>query len=252
MTIHSLDDGQLPLFDSHRADTVLARSGPGTGPTRRTPSPDYRLRGLDLQAQGVLEPRARRARNRHESHRRHRRRRLVQATIVVVVGALVAVLLQGSVVQSYTVSSSSMVPTLNKGTGILVMKPQFLTGAVEVGDVVVVHQPADARCATGAPGADVVKRVIGLPGQTIWSDGPRIYVDGALLEEPGWYNVPFGELGTSRIPRTDIPAGSYYVLGDNRTDTCDSRAFGPVPESDVVGEVVSTITRNGHPFVHGI
>ena len=92
--------------------------------------------------------------------------------------------------------------------------------------------------------------MIGLPGQTIWSAGDRIYVDGRPLNESGWYNPPFGELGPTPIARTTIPADSYFVLGDNRTDPCDSRAFGPVAGSSLVGKVLATTTRGGHPSVH--
>ena len=74
--------------------------------------------------------------------------------------------------------------------------------------------------------------------------------DGQRLDEPTWRNPPFGELGGTEIGRTEIPAESYFVLGDNRTDTCDSRAFGPLHGSLLVGEVVATTARDGHPSVH--
>ena len=146
-----------------------------------------------------------------------------------------------------------MVPTLSSGTDVLVVKPSFLRGAIKAGDILVFRAPAGSSCASaGANAHQIVKRVIGLPGQTIWSAHGSIYVDGRRLREPGWYNPPFGELGQRRIVRTAIPTGSYFVMGDNRTDTCDSRAFGPMPKSHLVGKVVATLSRNGHPFVHGI
>jgi signal peptidase I len=92
--------------------------------------------------------------------------------------------------------------------------------------------------------------VIATPGQTIWSASGRVYVDGQLLNESGWYNPPFGELGPSEIAQTVVPAGSYFVLGDNRTDPCDSRAFGPIAGSTLVGKVLATTTRGGRPSVH--
>ena len=116
------------------------------------------------------------------------------------------------------------------------------------------HDRGDGfRCSSGGDDShDLVKRVIGLPGETIWSAEGSIYVNGQRLNEPGWYNPPFGELGPTEIARTNIPSGSYFVMGDNRTDTCDSRSFGPMPKSLLVGRVVATIARDGHPFVHSI
>jgi signal peptidase I len=146
-----------------------------------------------------------------------------------------------------------MVPTLQAGTEILVVKSSRLTGAVKAGDIVVFHARQGFNCNSGGDDSrHLVKRVIGLPGQTIWSARGNIYVDGRRLREPGWYNPPFGELGPTKIARTKIPLGSYFVMGDNRTDSCDSRSFGPIPRSLLIGKVVATISRNGHPFVHSI
>jgi signal peptidase I len=80
---------------------------------------------------------------------------------------------------------------------------------------------------------DLVKRVIGLPGETIESTpDQRIEINGQILNEP--YLPPGTALGPP-IPKQVIPAGHYFVMGDNRTDSSDSRFFGPVPRSYIVG-----------------
>jgi signal peptidase I len=215
--------------------------------------PDYRLRGLDLDAPVFTDASPRPVRTKHPANRRRRRRLLVQWAIVLVVIAVVAVLLRAFVVQPYSVGSTSMVPTLSPGTDVLVVKWSALTGAIKAGDVIVTHEPSNATCTPGGGHAhDVVARVIGLPGETIWSVAGTIYVNGQRLDEPGWYNPPSGEVGSADIVRTTIPQGSYFVMGDNRSDSCDSRSFGPVPRSLFIGTVVATIARNGHPVVHGI
>jgi signal peptidase I len=216
-----------------------------------TPRPrraaDYRLRGLDLDAPALADVPVRRSRR---SRPGRRRRWLVQWLVVLTVVALTAVVVRATVLQPFSVTSTSMVPTLHPGTDVLVVKPRLLTGGVHAGDIVVFRQPEGSSCGVPGDSRHLVSRVIALPGQTIWSEGDSIYIDGDLLDEPGWRNPPFGELGSTDIVPTEIPSGSYYVLGDNRTDTCDSRAFGPVRQSLLVGEVVATTARDGHPFVH--
>jgi signal peptidase I len=164
---------------------------------------------------------------------------------------IVALVLRALVLQPFSVPSPSMVPTLQVGDRILVVKSRLLSGPLKAGDIVVLHQPTGSGCNAGQGRTqDLVTRVIAQPGETIWSQGDSIYVDGRLLQEPGWYNPPFGHLGPSPIAPTQIPPGSYFVMGDNRTDECDSRSFGPVSRSLVVGKVAATILRHGHPHVH--
>jgi signal peptidase I len=151
----------------------------------------------------------------------------------------------------FTVPSLSMKPTLQPGDRIAVVPVGGSSPSpVPRGAVVVFREPAFFPCAGGAPAStaqDVVKRVIGMPGETIWSVGNAIFVDGKKLPDQGWYWSRYAEIGPTPITRQTIPANDYFVLGDNRTDSCDSRMFGPIAKSLIVGEVVAVVTRDGNP-----
>jgi signal peptidase I len=252
---------QPPLLLGQNGDAAGGDSGgakprnfvPGTGPPAPRPrrAPDYRLRGLDLDEQPLAVAPPPTIPTRHPRSRRRRGRLLFQWAVVLAVAALVAVTLRAWVVQPYSVSSSSMAPTLRAGTDVLVVKPSVLTGSISAGDIVVFHEPDGSRCGSGAGDShQLVARVIGLPGETIRSVNGTISINGRRLREPGWYNPSFGELGPTDTIRTHIPAGSYFVMGDNRMNRCDSRSFGPIPSSSLIGTVVATIARDGHPSVH--
>jgi signal peptidase I len=256
MTVHEPETEYVGAGVSHDAGPELVSVGQrprGNGapaPARRS---DYRLRGLDLEAQELAEAQRPLMRKKHASRGRRRRRLVIQWVAVLTFLAATAVLLRISVMQPYSVRSTSMVPTLQPGTNVLVVRPKLLTGSIKTGDIVVFHGPNPLSCrVAGDDSTELVKRVIGLPGQTIWSAKERIYIDGEPLKESGWYNPPYGEVGPTQIVPTTIPAGSYFVMGDNRTDPCDSRSFGPIAGSSLVGKVVITTTRNGHPYVRGI
>ena len=258
MTVKETQEDQLLP-----ADTELAASESEPGATEttrrrrisdapaRARKSDYRLRGLDLDAPALVEVKPRLVRKSHPSRRRRRRRLVLQWTVVLLLLAVTAVFLRTSVVRPYAVRSTSMMPTLQPGTNVLVLRPKTLTGSMKAGDLVVFHHPNGFTCSsgTGDTSTDYLKRVVAGPGQTIWSAGSRIYVNGHVLKESRWYYRPFGEFGTNPIARTTVPAGDYFVLGDNRTDPCDSRAFGPISGSSLVGKVLATTTRNGHPSV---
>jgi signal peptidase I len=115
--------------------------------------------------------------------------------------------------------------------------------------VVFSHPPLD-NC-PGPEEGDLVKRVIALPGQTIYSSGNSIYVNGRLLAEP--YLPQYDPLGppiaSSHHPYR-VPPGEFYVLGDNRADSCDSRYWGPLNGLSIIGKVVLTFWHEGHPEFH--
>jgi signal peptidase I len=78
---------------------------------------------------------------------------------------------------------------------------------------------------------DLIKRVIGLPGETISGQNGAVYINGVLLKEP-W--LPKGVL-TENVPTTKVPAGDYFVMGDNRGDSADSRVIGPISGKLIIG-----------------
>lgn len=188
-------------------------------------------------------------------HRRRRlgwRRTLVETAITAVVAVLVVVLLRAFAFQTFWIPSTSMLPTLSVDDRILVQKAFFTWHDVHEGDIVVFSQPPLDRCG-GAQGDDLVKRVIGLPGQTIYSAGNTIYVNGKPLAEPYLPHVdPLGPQipDASRQHPYRVPPGELYVLGDNRAISCDSRYWGPIEGSTIVGKVVLTWWHNRHPVFH--
>ncbi len=166
-----------------------------------------------------------------------------EAVIVVLVAVLVAVLLRAFVVQTFFIPSGSMEPTLQIGDRILVNKLSYHLHGVDRGDIVVFSRPPAENC--GGPEVnDLVKRVIGLPGDVLSLSDGYVYVDGKKLDET-W--LPASEQGvTTAGPAGNssnlahpyrVPANDYFVMGDNRTDSCDSRYWGPINKSLIVGKV---------------
>ena len=155
--------------------------------------------------------------------------------MVIVVAIGVAVGIRTFVVQTFYIPSASMEPTLMIGDRILVDKVSYHLHAIHRGDIVVFATPPGENA--GPAVKDLVKRVIGLPGDTISSGGGHVIIDGKPLNEP-W--LVKGTVTVGVTTRT-IPAGEIFVMGDNRSDSQDSRFFGPIHQSLVVGRVVMKI-----------
>jgi signal peptidase I len=174
--------------------------------------------------------------------------------VVVPIVAVVAVLAAASAVKNYVadayyIPSVSMLPGLHVNDRVVVSRLAYDLHPVHRGDIVVFDAPPGVLPPPAPPnlvrriGADIglvdttgvlIKRVIGLPGDTVEGRDGRVLIDGELLLEP--YLAP-GTL-TSDFGPVRVPAGHLWVMGDNRGDSEDSRIFGPVPESSVVGEAV--------------
>lgn len=155
------------------------------------------------------------------------RARSRRAGVALVLGALVAVvLLRAFVAAPMSISSSSMAPTLEHGDVVLVSRGTDL-GDLHRGDLVAFASPAD--------GAQTLKRVVGLPGDTVVIRDAVLYVDEQPVEEP---YVDHEAIDAYYSALTTVPDGTVYVLGDNRANSVDSRAFGPVPAADLHGKVL--------------
>ncbi|HEY1827302.1 MAG TPA: signal peptidase I [Acidimicrobiales bacterium] len=183
------------------------------------------------------------SRGRHARTPSRGRRWITETLVVVVIAVVVAVVLRTFFVATYSIPSGSMEPTLNVGDRILVDKLAYHLHGIGRGDIVVFSTPKDEHCA-GPPVADLVKRVIGLAGETISLSGGQVYINGKVLPEtflpdatqhettPGPSGAPYA----LNHPFT-VPAGDVYVMGDNRTESCDSRYWGPIKASTIVGKV---------------
>lgn len=123
------------------------------------------------------------------------------------------------------VDGFSMIPTLEDGEFVLVSKLNYRFGDVERGDIIVFHYPMD-------PEQELIKRVIGLPGDTINVQNGIVSVNGQSLEEPYIAAAP------AYSGEWMVPDGHLFVLGDNRNDSSDSHSWGYLPFDKVVGKAV--------------
>jgi signal peptidase I len=180
--------------------------------------------------------------------------------LTLVAALAIALALQAFVVKPYLIPSESMATTLSIGQRVLVDRVSYHIHDVQRGDVIVFHRPPLAeRLAAGSTdgsrdGEVLIKRVIGLPGDTLSLRSGHVLVDGVLLDEPYVRSVAgmpaptepgivFNENGTggwSLAQPYTVPAGSYFVMGDNRQDSFDSRYWGTVPKENVIGHAFFT------------
>jgi len=160
-----------------------------------------------------------------------RQRRLLQGrywlrdgVLTVLLGAILVVLLY----QPVQVEGTSMLPLLQNNERIVVNKIVYHVESIHRGDIIVFHYPLD-------PAESFIKRVIGLPGDWISIKDGQVYVNGMLLKEP--YILP-SYLGHETCAAVHVPENHYYVLGDHRDFSNDSRDWGTVPRRDIYGEAV--------------
>jgi len=211
---------------------------------------------------------------------RRRTRSLVEWVVVLGGSVVVALLIKTFVVQAFYIPTGSMEPTLlgerrsngTTGTGdrVIVDKITFHLRDVHRGDVVVFSNPDRATSPLGAgplesghletgsstaglgasPVEDLIKRVIALPGETVVIKDTHVYVNGTVLDEPylpaatPTTNGPGGATWSHSCTPTDacvIPAGTVWVMGDNRTNSQDSRWIGPIAQDTIVGRATTIV-----------
>jgi signal peptidase I len=161
---------------------------------------------------------------------------LVEVVETLVLTLVIFFVIQNFIAQPYQVQQNSMERTLEPGQYVLVDKLTPRWDAYKRGDVVVFNPPATWT----ADPTPFIKRVIGLPGDNVEiKDDGKVYVNGIALDEPYTYKNAAG-VNEPTTPLSDqtswvVPAGELFVMGDHRQKSADSRAFGPIPESSVIG-----------------
>lgn len=139
--------------------------------------------------------------------------------------------------QPHQVSGRSMVPTFQNGEFLLTNKMAYRRGFPHRGDVIIFRAPSTAHCPTGGA-CDFIKRIIGLPGETIGVRDGHMYIDGKLLPEPYIPDefIIRGDAFLQDGTEYTLEEGEYFAMGDNRPGSSDSRAFGPVPLKNFIGK----------------
>ncbi|HUG84154.1 MAG TPA: signal peptidase I [Euzebya sp.] len=178
---------------------------------------------------------------------------LRESVQLIVVALLLAFLIKSFAMQAFFIPSGSMLETLQIGDRVLVEKFSYRLREPERGEVIVFRRPglADEGFSPVAtwrsflegiglsqpdPDRDLIKRIIGLPGETVETIGGVVHVNGLPLDEP--YTTP----ETRDFAPVTVPEGEYYVLGDNRGNSLDSRfSLGTVPAENIVGRTFAII-----------
>jgi signal peptidase I len=167
------------------------------------------------------------------------------------------------------VAGPSMYPTFEGGSGQNLLEsflrgdrvfvPKYETwlhrlgiGKYERGDIIIFREPADKPCRPGAPGKRefLVKRLIGLPGDhvRVAEDG-SVWINVVELDQTFITGLEQGHITPTRAAELTVPEGHYFVMGDNRPESCDSRVYGTIPVTDVAGRAGAVIwppMRHGH------
>jgi signal peptidase I len=181
----------------------------------------------------------------------------VELVTIIVVAIGLALLIQAFLVKPYRIPSASMEPTLDIGQRVLVNRLGNRFGDPSVGDVIVFHPPAGAesgsgdQCGAQPPEGQVclketpaeadttfVKRVVAGPGDRIRIQAGHVIRNGKRVTEPYAQRCVGGGCDFPREVR--IPAGHWFMMGDNRGDSDDSRFWGPVPRDWIIGKAFAT------------
>lgn len=155
-----------------------------------------------------------------------KRARLVREVVETIAVTLLLFIVIRVDVQSFRVDGPSMEPGLHTDEFVLVNKVAYLFAGPQRGDVIVFHYPLDTS-------KDFIKRIIGIPGDTITTTSTEVIVDGQVLLEP-YVNQPFN----SESHTWKLGPNQFFVMGDNRGNSLDSRTWGPLDRSYIVGKAI--------------
>ncbi len=219
----------IPGDNGHESDPALECSPAGAGETDsggeqpvnggiQGPADGNRS---DNRPLGRRPPRVRQAMSR-------RTRSLLSWAWVLLAAVTLALLMRTFLIAAFYIPSESMEPVLEVGDRLLVSKLSYRIGDPEPGDVVVFRTPPSMQ---PAQTAELIKRVVAVGGQQVEAANGRLIIDGTPVDE----EYLSTEVYTRDFGPVLVPAGHVFVMGDNRRSSQDSRVFGAIPESEIVG-----------------
>ena len=217
--------------------TIHGRAGAAQEPP--SPRDDEGSQPAEAPRQAEAERPAPARRDDAEAKQHDRIRSMVEWVAVIIGALVVALVVKTFLFQGFYIPSASMEPTLEKGDRVLVNKLSYDVHDVNRGDVVVFELPPEDVGPDGIK--DLIKRVIGLPGDTIETRDGVVYVNDRRLDEPyladGTVTGDPTQGNNPAIDRQTVPEGSVFVMGDNRANSHDSRYSdrGPIPIDTIVG-----------------
>ena len=161
---------------------------------------------------------------------------LIHYVVVIAIAVAVALLVRTYVVEPFIVPTGSMLPTIQLGDRLIGEKVTYMTRDPEAGDIVTFYSPVEGDTI-------LIKRVIAVGGQTVDLRDGCVYVDGQKLDESYTHGKATYPLDSTAVeggisyPYT-VPDGYVWVMGDNRTNSADSRYFGAVPVSNITSKAL--------------
>lgn len=152
-------------------------------------------------------------------------RTFLRDTLLTIILTVVIFFVVQATVQVSIVNGSSMEPYLQDGQRLVVNKAVYSINQPERGDIIVFHPPQNPG------GTPFIKRIVGLPGDTVEIKEGMVYINGYPLDEPYIKESP-----AYTLSREEIARDNYFVLGDNRNNTSDSHVWGAVPRTNIIGK----------------
>ncbi len=149
---------------------------------------------------------------------------------ILFVALILALIVRSVIAEPRFIPSDSMVPTLHVGDRLVVEKVSYRFQAPQFGDIIVFDPPPQLQTQGYAKDQAFIKRIIGLPGQTVTVQNGIVYVDQQPLKEPYIAQPP-----DYLMPPVQVPENTYFVMGDNRNNSNDSHVWGFLPRQNIIG-----------------
>jgi signal peptidase I len=152
---------------------------------------------------------------------------LLETAKIFIIALAIVIPIRYFLFQPFFVKGASMVPNFQDGQYLIIDEISYRLRAPERGEVIVFKYPND-------PSQKYIKRIIGLPGETVEVKNGEVFINEKLLSESDYFKSPIDTSGFSKVT---LGQNEYFVLGDNRAASSDSRIWGILPKKDIIGRV---------------